>query len=42
MTLFIAFLIGLLIGGTSKPYEPEKPNKLSLPPIQPKRKIKNS
>ena len=42
MTLFIVFFIGFFIGGMVDSYKVREVNKPSLPPIQPKRKIKNS
>ena len=42
MKLFIAFIIGFFIGGTLDSYKIREVNEPSLPPIQPKRKIKKS
>ena len=42
MTLFIVFFIGFFIGGMVDSYKTREIDKHSLPPIQPKRIIKNS
>lgn len=41
MTLFVVFFIGFIIGGLVGSDSPRK-NTNTPPPIQPKRKIKNS
>ena len=42
MTLFIVFFIGFFIGGMVDSYKTREIDKHSLPPMQPKRIIKNS